>query len=184
MWCPEVQTSPQHIPQFGKAVVIPMYPIEWPCIAITAVQWQCFASQIHVASINILLWFLYAFTSSFAIVLRLLKENYAKLYQCLPEDYVKTVAKLKQMIPRLPDNFVDQLKKLRTTKLINEAILGNVMIAIRADEDAFLFCDIMENLCNDFTSRNFIQSLRNGKVTSNIKWLDCHANVCICYLTR
>ena len=42
------------------------------------------------------------------------------------------------------------------------------MLGIKADIGVFVFCDIIENLCDEITSKNFIESLRNGKMASDI----------------
>lgn len=62
----------------------------------------------------------------------------------------------------LPEDYLDQLRSLPTTELINEAIVGNVMCAIKEDSDVFVFCDIVENLCNELASKRVIEALRNG----------------------
>jgi len=98
----------------------------------------------------------------FGLVLPVLRKNYARLCRCLPQDYVITVDKLKQLMAELPDDYLDQLRSLPTTELINEAIVGNVMCAIKEDEDVFAFCDIVENLCNEIASKRVIEALRNG----------------------
>ncbi|XP_065894137.1 uncharacterized protein [Dysidea avara] len=94
-------------------------------------------------------------------ILPVLKKNYARLCHCLPQDYVKTVHKLKQLIPEVSADYLAWLRTLPSTDLINEAIIGNVMCAIRADYGVFEFCDVIENLCDEVTSRNLIGALRN-----------------------
>ena len=109
------------------------------------------------------------------LVLPVLKKNYARLCHCLPQDYVKTVHKLKQLIPEVSADYLAWLRTLPSTDLINEAIIGNVMCAIRADYGVFEFCDVIENLCDEVTSRNLIGALRNGKLTSYIRELNLYA---------
>ena len=96
------------------------------------------------------------------LVLAVLKKNYARLYYCLPDDYVKTVDKMRQFISGAPENYLDNLRTLPTTELINEAITGQVMRAVREDKDALWFCDVMERFCDSITSKQYIESTRNG----------------------
>ena len=75
---------------------------------------------------------------------------------------MKTVDKLKQLIPGLLADNQDVLRSLPSTTVINETILGCLVSTIRTDGDVFEFCDIMESLCDDNTTENLIRSLRNG----------------------
>ena len=101
----------------------------------------------------------------FNAVLPILKENFTRLCQCLPQDYMETVDKLKQPLPGVPVHYLDWLREFLSTELNNEAIIGNVMCGIEADDDVFVFCDFMEKLCDEVTSKNIIEILRNGKLT-------------------
>ncbi|XP_065894140.1 uncharacterized protein [Dysidea avara] len=94
-------------------------------------------------------------------VLPVLKKNYTRLCHCLPQDYVKTVDKLKQLIPGLPADDLNQLRTLPSIELINQTIMGIVLCIIVADDDVFVFCDTVENLCDESTSKNFIEAFRN-----------------------
>ena len=96
------------------------------------------------------------------IALPVLKKNYTRLCHCLPQDYVKTVDKLRQMIPGLPADYLDQLGKYPSTEEINEVLLGNIICPLSEDDHVFEFCETMENLCDDITSMNFIGDIRNG----------------------
>jgi len=74
---------------------------------------------------------------------------------------VKTVDKLKQL--KLgPVNFLDQLRVLPSTEIINVTIMSCVLSTIKEDGDVFVFCDVMERLCDEFTSKSLIVALRNG----------------------
>jgi len=115
----------------------------------------------------------------FALVLPVLKRNYARLCNSLPQDYMKTVDKLKQLMPGLPADYLDRLRTYPSTELINEAIISNAMCAIKADGDVFEFCSLMEKLCDDITSSNFIKALRNGKLKSGMLSLQ-YFNACVC----
>ena len=75
---------------------------------------------------------------------------------------MKTVDKLKQLIPGIPADYLDQLRTLPSTELINETIISVVMCGIIVDGNVFAFCDILEMLCDKISSKNVIESLRNG----------------------
>ena len=104
----------------------------------------------------------YMITYVCIIVLPVLKSYYSKLSGCLPQNYVNTVDKLKQMIPGMQDDFLDLMRMCPSTEAVNEQIIYFVMGIIREDDHVFEFCDIMENLCKDVFSRNLIEALRNG----------------------
>jgi len=96
------------------------------------------------------------------LVLVVLKKNYGRLHHCLPQDCGKTVEKLKQLIPEKSAISFDHLKTLPTTDAINEAILGSSMCLIQEDHDVFIFCEMMEALCDSDESKYTIETLRNG----------------------
>ena len=98
-------------------------------------------------------------------VLAILKKNYTRLCQCLPQDYMKTINKLKQLL-RLSDDVLSNLTDLPTADLINENIIVLLMtVIIQSDIDALQICDVMENLI-DSKSSTIIELLRNGKFAS------------------
>ena len=97
------------------------------------------------------------------LVLSVLKKNYTRLWQCLPQDYVKTVHKLKQLIPGIASNYLDLLRLFPSIEMINETIVGNVICLTMEDGNVFLFCDIMETLCEETAPKNqVIEAFRNG----------------------
>ena len=91
-----------------------------------------------------------------------LKTNFTRLCHCLPQDFEKTIDKLKQLMPEIPAEYLKLLKTFPSTELINEAIVGHLMGPMEADDDVFKFCGIMENLSDEITTKNLINSLRNG----------------------
>jgi len=97
------------------------------------------------------------------VALPVLKKYYTRLHNCLPQDYVKTVNKLYQLIPDgITTDYLYRLEGFPSVELINEVIMTDVMIEIGTDVGTFVFCDIMDNLCEDTASKNCIQCLRNG----------------------
>ncbi|XP_065894557.1 uncharacterized protein [Dysidea avara] len=94
-------------------------------------------------------------------VLQVLKRNYTRLCQCLPQNYEKTVDKLKQIMPNTPDNFIDQMRAYPETEIINEVIMSHVIFAIRSDYGVLEFCNAVDKLYDDVASKKFVASLRN-----------------------
>ena len=94
-------------------------------------------------------------------VLTILKKNYTRLCQCLPQDYMKTINKIKQLL-RLSDDVLSNLTNLPTADLINEKIIVLLITVIQSDIEALQICDLLENLI-DSKSSTIIELLRNGK---------------------
>ena len=93
-------------------------------------------------------------------VLPILKRYYAQLCHCLPQNYLKTIDNLKQLYPGADDR-LDLLETLPSIKLINETIVGIVLVSVMENANVFVFCDVMEKLCKE-VSKNLIEALRNG----------------------
>ena len=94
---------------------------------------------------------------------------YRRLYHCLPQDFEKTIGKLKKLILGVPDNHLDQLRALPSTENINEGILITIMLcALNTDNDVFEFCDIMITMSDEIALKNLIDALFNGELTSDI----------------
>ena len=55
------------------------------------------------------------------------------------------------------------LSNFPTVGLINEALIGSLISAIKSDGGALEFCDIMESLVDNASSKMDIEVLRNGK---------------------
>ena len=100
------------------------------------------------------------------IALAVLKKSYTKLCHCLPQDYMKTIYKIKQLL-RPSDDVLNNLTALPTGDLINEKIIVTLVVSIKSDVDALNVCDIMENLVEDKSSTMHIETLRNGNVIYN-----------------
>ena len=98
--------------------------------------------------------YLYIFTF---IVLRVLKENYTRLCRSLPQDYNKTINKLKQLL-KLHDESADNLVRLPTADLINERIIVLLIGLIKSEKEALTFCAVIKRL----TSTVDIETLRKG----------------------
>jgi len=97
----------------------------------------------------------------FNVVLPVLKRYYTRLCQCLPQDYMKTVDKLRQLFPaELPADYLDGLNRSLPTEQINERIICYLMCGMKVDDNVVSLCDIMEHLSDQNT---LIESFRNGK---------------------
>ena len=95
------------------------------------------------------------------IVLAVIKKYYIRLCRCLPQDYRKTISKVKQLL-RLPDHSMSNLSNFPSVDLINEAIIGSIITTLQSDSAALEFCDTMESLVDNASSRMVIELLRNG----------------------
>ena len=94
-------------------------------------------------------------------VLAVLKKNYMNLCHCLPQTYTKTINKLQMF--GVPDDILMDFINLRTTDLINDAIVGYVMISkVQSEVGALQFCDTMDSLVDSESSKTYIKALRNG----------------------
>ena len=108
---------------------------------------------------------LYDHLSIFCVsVVAVLKKNYARLCCCLPQDYMKTINKLKEFVRTSGD--LSNFANLPTADLINERIIGLLMTAIRSDVEALHFCDVLQSLVDSESSTADVESLRDGNYTS------------------
>ena len=92
------------------------------------------------------------------LVLVVLKNNYTTLCCCLPQDYMNTINKVKQLA-RVSESILNTFVNLPTTDLCNEFIIGYLMTGIKSDTDALQFCDNMEDLTEH---KGVVEILRNG----------------------
>ena len=96
----------------------------------------------------------------------MLKRNYTRLCHCLPQDYMKTINKLKEILSP-PDEYVQKWIDIAVANLFNETVVGMLMATIETDAYALNFCDIMETLCDNESSRMHIEMFRKGNFISN-----------------
>ena len=98
------------------------------------------------------------------LVLALLKKNYARLCHCLPQDYMMTLLKLKQLL-RVSDDILNKFSNLKIVDVINVTIITFLMLAIiKSDMDALQFCNFMDNIVDSKSSKAHIEILRNGNL--------------------
>ena len=96
------------------------------------------------------------------LVLMVLKKYYTTLCRSLPQDRIKTINKIKEIM-NPGDKILFDLMRLSTVELTNEAIIGLLIRGIKTDVDTLNFCDVMEVLVDNEQLKVFIESLRNGK---------------------
>ena len=101
-----------------------------------------------------------------SVVLPLVKKNYARLRDCLPQDYMMTIEKLRQLKGKeVPEKLVEYFTTFPTGDLANEAIVGTILMGIlKSDSSILNVCDTMEYLAKNESSKSFIEKLRNGNV--------------------
>jgi len=91
-----------------------------------------------------------------------LRTNFPKLCQCLPEDYKETIRRIKKTSV-VPDGLVHQLALLPTSKLANCHILAAMITPLREDSHLVGFCELMKNVVDGNKSKMFIEALKAGK---------------------
>ena len=92
-----------------------------------------------------------------------MKLNYTKLCDSFPQDYMRTIQVLMECL-ETPDEAMHQLTMMQSVELVNENIVGNLMLGIlQSDKDILKFCNIVERVLNTTKGKNFIHALRNRK---------------------
>ena len=99
----------------------------------------------------------------------MLKRNYTRLCHCLPQDYMKTINKLKELLSP-SDEYVQKLIDIAAANFFNETVVGMLMTTIKTDAYALNFCDMMEKLCDNESSRMHIEMFRKGNFIKIISY--------------
>ena len=98
----------------------------------------------------------------------LMKLNYTRLCDSLPQDYMRTIQLLMQYL-ETPEEVMRQLTMMPSLELVNENIVGNLMLIIlKTDRDILKFCDIIEEVLSTTKEKEFIRALRNRKFKYHI----------------
>ena len=98
----------------------------------------------------------------------LMKLNYTRLCDCLPQDYMRTIQLLMEYL-ETPEEAMRQLTMMQSVELVNENIVGNLMLAVlQSDKDILKFCNIIEEVLSTTKGKKFIQALRNRKFKYHI----------------
>ena len=108
--------------------------------------------------------FLFLFNCIGLVVLR---KHFTKLCHCLPQDYNKTLCRIEENTT-LPEGLVPQLEKLPTAELANCHILAAMIVPIQDEVRLVAFCDFVKDLVEGAESKEFVEKLRDGKITSSI----------------
>ena len=74
---------------------------------------------------------------------------------------MKTIAKIQQLLGT-SDEVLSELIEQPTAALINQKIIGSLMLGISSERNAVQFCDVMENLVESISSTTHIEIFRNG----------------------
>ena len=72
-----------------------------------------------------------------------------------------TIDKIKEIL-MLPDELLSSLTDPPMVDLINEKIIVSLMLSIKLDMGALVFCDLMEQLID--TRSSDIEMIRNGNI--------------------
>ena len=96
------------------------------------------------------------------IVLSVVKKNYTRLCECLPQDHMKNIDNLKILL-KLSDNSLSTLASLSTFGVANEGVIVTLMVKLlKTDEAALQVCDTMEKLIDSEPSKRVVETFRNG----------------------
>ena len=104
---------------------------------------------------------LYLVSKYLYAVKAVLKKHCSELCQCLPQDYTKTVIKIRERIT-LSEAQLQHIYNYASPKLINMMIIGLLIEPLQADVEILEICKILEGLVSNPTSKSFIQFLKHG----------------------
>ena len=91
-----------------------------------------------------------------------LKKKFTKLCDCLPQDCMKTIDGIKEL-NLVSHDAVQHLRNINDRATINGWIMSVLIAYIKTDVDVLTFCDRMEQLVDNTTSKSFIDTLKRGK---------------------
>ena len=98
--------------------------------------------------------------STYAVV-AVLKKNFVELCRCLPKDHVETIKRLKRRV-RVGDRLKHDLDLLPSIDERNGMILAIMLGPLHSDVQVLTFCDVLEDVVDNSTSKKFIHKLRSG----------------------
>ena len=82
---------------------------------------------------------------------------------------MKTINKLKELL-RPSDEYVQKWIDIAAANFFNETAVGMLMTTIKRDAYALNFCDMMEKLCDNESSRMHIKMFRKGNFIKIISY--------------
>ena len=94
-------------------------------------------------------------------VLAILKRHCPRLCNCLSEDYMKTLDRIR-LRATVPEGLVHQLTTLPFPKQVNHHIIAAMLRPLTNVAGVLGFCDIMESVLDDEQSRGLVEGIRNG----------------------
>jgi len=97
----------------------------------------------------------------FFAVLDILKKNFTNLCNCLPQNCMTTIDRVKKLNV-VSDDALQRLRNISDKTIVNEWIMSVLMVYIKSDVDMLLFCDRMNQLVDSTTSKLFVDSLKEG----------------------
>ena len=109
-----------------------------------------------------------------SIVIAVLKKHCPKVCQCLPDDYMKSLDRIRRHAT-VPEGLIQQLALLPSPKLVNQQIIAAMLRPLTSDAGVLGFCDILESVLDDEQSRSFVERLRNGILYTLYR---CHYALC------
>lgn len=95
------------------------------------------------------------------LIVEILEKNFTKLCHCLPQDYTRTIDKLKNAAPGISAAYLQYVRML-PSELINEVIVRKLISNVKEISDAVKFCIIIRHFIEDASSKNFIEALEDG----------------------
>jgi len=101
----------------------------------------------------------------------LLKTNYKKLRECLPQDHKVTIERLKTQVG-IPEERLHPLMEIQPPEAANESIfMSTVFSLVKEDSDIFKFLGAMEILADSNHSKQFLGTLRQGMLLHNLHYV-------------
>jgi len=95
------------------------------------------------------------------VVAAVLRQNFEGLCNCLPQDHLVTVTRLRQQ-GLVVGTLQQDLDRLSSTDARNEMIIAILIGIIPGEVQVLKFCDCLEDLTDNDTSKEFIHNLRSG----------------------
>ena len=95
------------------------------------------------------------------LVKAVLKKNFGRLCECLPQDCKKTIGEMQKTLPG-PDYMFSKMAQIQNPRMANEMIIFQLLMAMKSDIYCLAFCDILKTLVDCEASRQLIHSVRQG----------------------
>lgn len=93
--------------------------------------------------------------------LDVLRKNFNKVCQCLPENYKTTLSRVRR-VAAVPDGLESMLADLPTSELANCHILSGMIRPLRKEIHLVGFCDSVKELVEGDACKTFMENLKRG----------------------